>query len=98
MAYGATLGALAAAPTSRRHSFLRAAFEVWRRDAVAYRKYARSSFIINFGDPFIGLVAIGLGLGTYVTLGHHVSLISFIAPGLVASSAMMAARAGRLLA
>jgi len=64
---------------------------VFRRNYVAWQKYAWSSIAINIIDPFIYFLALGLGLGAYVQLTGHVSLMQFIAPGLLGVTAMNAA-------
>jgi len=64
---------------------------VFRRNFVAWQKYAFSSIAINTIDPFIYFLALGLGLGAYVQLAGHVSLMQFIAPGLLGVTAMNAA-------
>ncbi|HVL49215.1 MAG TPA: ABC transporter permease [Candidatus Thermoplasmatota archaeon] len=70
----------------------RLAFRVWQREATLYRKLWASTILSNLFDPFIYLVAMGYGLGAYLTEGFEgVSYLQWIAPGLVASSVMMAA-------
>jgi lipooligosaccharide transport system permease protein len=64
---------------------------VFRRNLLAWQKYASSSVAINLIDPFIYFLALGLGLGAYVQLGNHGTLMQFIAPGLIALGAMNAA-------
>jgi lipooligosaccharide transport system permease protein len=64
---------------------------VFRRNFLAWQKYAWSSLAINIVDPFVYFLAIGLGLGAYVTLAGHGSLMQFIAPGLLGVTAMNAA-------
>lgn len=64
---------------------------VFRRNLLAWQKYAWQSLVINIVDPFIYFLAIGLGLGAYVQLTGHGSLMAFIAPGLLGVTAMNAA-------
>jgi len=61
---------------------------VFRRNFLAWQKYALSSMAINIIDGFVYFLAIGLGLGAYVTLTGHGSLVQFIAPGMLALTAM----------
>lgn len=68
----------------------RHAAAVWWRDFLAWRRYYRSSLLLNFGEPFTNLLALGLGLGAYVASMDGVSFIQFIAPGLLAVTAMNA--------
>jgi lipooligosaccharide transport system permease protein len=69
----------------------RNARRVFGRNLLAWQKYAWSSVAINLVDPFIYFLAIGLGLGAYVTLSGHGTLLQFIAPGLLGFTAMNAA-------
>ncbi len=64
---------------------------VFRRNFIAWRKYGAASVAINIVDPFIYFLALGLGLGAYVQLIGHVTLMQFIAPGLLGVAAMNAA-------
>jgi lipooligosaccharide transport system permease protein len=66
------------------------AFMVFRRDFLAWAKYYKSSIIMNFGEPLTNLLALGFGLGTYVAKMAGVPFIDFIAPGLLAVTAMNA--------
>lgn len=70
--------------------FLRAATSVWWRNFLAWRKYWRSSILLNFGEPLTNLLALGYGLGAYVASMQGVSFLQFIAPGLLAVTAMNA--------
>lgn len=52
--------------------FTRRAGAVWLRNFTAWRKFARSSVLLNFGEPVMNLLSLGLGLGAYVTrIGHR---------------------------
>jgi len=70
---------------------LRRAFRVWQRNFTVFTKLYKSSLALNFAEPILYLWAMGLGLGAYVKEIHGVPYISFIAPGMIASSAMFAA-------
>jgi lipooligosaccharide transport system permease protein len=61
---------------------------VWRRNALVWRKLALPSVVGNFGDPFLYLLGIGYGLGTFVGDIGGMSYLMFFASGLVCSSAM----------
>jgi lipooligosaccharide transport system permease protein len=65
------------------------ALRVWERDLVAWRKIYRTSLLLNFGEPLINLLALGFGLGAYVTRLDNVSFAAYIAPGLICSTCMM---------
>jgi lipooligosaccharide transport system permease protein len=70
---------------------IRHAFRVWQRHAKVYTKLYLSSIALNFVEPVLYLAALGLGLGAYVKEINGVPYINFIAPGIIASSAMFAA-------
>jgi lipooligosaccharide transport system permease protein len=70
--------------------FTRRALAVWWRDFLAWRHYYKSSVLLNFGEPVTNLLALGLGLGAYVASMDGVSFMTFIAPGLLAVTAMNA--------
>ncbi|HXM19463.1 MAG TPA: ABC transporter permease [Candidatus Tumulicola sp.] len=70
--------------------FHRNAWNVFRRNFDAWRKYAFSSVAINIFEPLAYFLAIGFGLGAYLTLGSS-SLVQFIAPGMLGLAAMNAA-------
>jgi lipooligosaccharide transport system permease protein len=67
------------------------AFRVWQRHLTVYTKLYKSSIVLNFVEPVMYLVALGLGLGAFVKEINGVPYINYIAPGIVASSAMFAA-------
>lgn len=68
----------------------RGAGAVWLRNFWAWRKYYRSSLLLNFGEPITNLLALGLGLGAYVARMDGMTFFEFIAPGLLAVVAMNA--------
>ncbi len=63
---------------------------VWWREFIAWRRIYKTSVILNFGEPFLYLVAFGFVLGAYVRLGASQSYVAFVAPGLLAVTAMNA--------
>lgn len=65
------------------------AWRIWERNLVAWLKIYKTSLLLNFGEPFMNLVALGFGLGTYVVSLENVSFAAYIAPGLLASTAML---------
>ena len=70
-----------------------AAFRIVQRNALVYRRVWRGSLFFNFLQPSLFLVSMGLGLGALVgrggaTFPGGVSFLSFLAPGLLASSCM----------
>jgi lipooligosaccharide transport system permease protein len=70
---------------------LRQAFRVWQREVSVYKYVYRSTIVSNLMDPLVYLLALGFGLGAYVTTIAGLPYIQFIAPGLIASSIMTAA-------
>jgi lipooligosaccharide transport system permease protein len=70
---------------------LRRALRVWQRNFKVYTKLYKSSLALNFVEPVLYLAALGLGLGTFVKEVKGIPYINFIAPGIIASSAMFAA-------
>jgi lipooligosaccharide transport system permease protein len=64
---------------------------VWQRHWKVYTKLYKTSFALNFAEPALYLVAMGYGLGSFVPDIHGQSYVKFIAPGIIASSAMFAA-------
>ena len=67
------------------------ALRVWRRDQRVFSRAWRSTLLPQFLDPVFYLLALGLGLGTYVHDVGGVPYREFIAPGLCASAVMWAA-------
>src|SRR4030065_1303972 len=70
---------------------IKRAFSVWQRHATVYTKLYKSSIALNFVEPVLYLAALGLGLGAFVKEINGLPYINFIAPGILASSAMFAA-------
>lgn len=66
----------------------RGAFAVWRRNALVWRKLMGPSLLFNFGEPFIYLLGLGLGLGHFVHEMSGIPYLTFLTSGLLASSAM----------
>ena len=69
---------------------------VFEHRLMAYRRTFRSTIFTSFVTPALFLAAMGLGLGSYVDSGSHSSLggisyLVFLAPGLLAASAMNSA-------
>src|SRR4030066_571636 len=70
---------------------IKRAFRVWQRHFSVYTKLYKSSIALNFVEPVVYLAALGFGLGAFVKEIDGVPYIKFIAPGMIASSAMFAA-------
>jgi len=69
----------------------RGALRVWRRDFESWKRYAPSFVVSALGGPIFYLVAIGWGVGRFVSDIGGVPYAEFLAPGLVASAAMNSA-------
>ncbi len=66
------------------------ALRVWRRNLESWKRFAVSFFVANLGEPVFFLLAMGYGLGRFVTDIHGMSYAMFLAPGIIASAAMNA--------
>lgn len=67
----------------------RMAFRMMLRNVILYRRSWRRSIFFRLFEPLLYLVSLGLGLGPYI--GRQivgVDIVLFIAPGLVAVTAM----------
>jgi lipooligosaccharide transport system permease protein len=61
---------------------------VWRRNATMYRRTWMMNLLPNFFEPVLYLLAIGLGVGAYISEMRGMPYVSFLAPGLVCVAAM----------
>ncbi len=66
------------------------ASRIWRREFRVWQRVYRTSVLLNFGYPFMALVTFGYLVGPYVRLGGGQSYAAFVAPGLIALTAMNA--------
>jgi lipooligosaccharide transport system permease protein len=65
--------------------------QLWRRNALVWRKLAVPSMLGNLADPMIYMLGFGYGLGRMLPDVFGMSYIAFIAAGTVCSSIMMSA-------
>lgn len=70
---------------------LTSASKVWLRNYTIYRKTYKLNILPNFFEPLLYLLGMGVGLGAFVSEIEGLPYITYIAPGLMASSAMMGA-------
>jgi lipooligosaccharide transport system permease protein len=70
---------------------IKRAWRVLQRHWTVYTKLYKSSFALNFIEPVLYLVAMGMGLGVFVQDINGQPYIKFIGPGIIASSSMFAA-------
>ncbi len=61
---------------------------IWRRNILVWRKLITPSLLINFGEPFLYLLGLGFGLGFFIGEMAGLPYLTFLASGIVASSAM----------
>jgi lipooligosaccharide transport system permease protein len=66
----------------------RAALAVLRRNLLVWRRLLGPSLFINFGEPFLYLLGLGYGLGLYIGEMMNIPYLTFLASGILASSAM----------
>ena len=64
------------------------AFAVWKRNAAMYQRSWKLNILPNFFEPIFYLLAIGIGVGSYVSEMGGVSYVTFLAPGLLCVAAM----------
>ena len=64
---------------------------VWQRNRDVFFRLWRSEIPVMVAEPIIILLAMGLGLGTYVGVVNGQSYIEFVAPGVIAGYAMFSA-------
>ncbi len=68
--------------------FRNAAFALWRRNTLVWRKLLGPSLLINFGEPFLYLIGLGYGLGLFIGEMTGMPYLTFLASGILASSPM----------
>jgi len=71
--------------------FSRHSYHVWQRNRDVYLALAKSEVPGTIAEPLLVLLAMGFGLGTYVTGIGDQEYIEFIAPGIIASYGMFSA-------
>lgn len=67
------------------------AFKVWLRNLLVWRKLMAAGMFFAFGEPFVYLLGLGFGLGRFLGEVDGMPYLTFLAAGLLASSAMNAA-------
>lgn len=70
---------------------LRAAWCVWARNLTVYKHTYKQNILPNFFEPVFYFLSMGLGLGARMGEIDGIPYLAFIAPGLIASQAMMGA-------
>ncbi|MEE8625483.1 MAG: ABC transporter permease [Acidiferrobacterales bacterium] len=69
----------------------RRSVSVWRRNILVWRKLMGPSLMLNFGEPLVYLLGLGYGLGLFIGKMAGVDYLTFLASGIIASSAMTTA-------
>ena len=64
------------------------AFKVLWRNIVVFKKTWLTNMTFYFVEPLLYLSAMGIGLGAFIGEINGTSYLQFIAPGIIASSAM----------
>ncbi len=64
---------------------------IWYRNFLVWRKLIGPALVLHFGEPLIYLFGLGFGLGMLVGDIEGMAYLTFLAAGLIASSAMMTA-------
>ena len=70
------------------HLSLPGAFAVFARNFLVRRRLFWPALVMNFGEPALYLLGLGLGLGHFIGEMQGVSYLAFLASGILASSAM----------
>lgn len=70
---------------------LPSAWRYWHRNATVFRRTWLFGLMAWFAEPVIYLVAMGLGLGRYLSSIQGIKYVDYIAPGLLAVSTMFGA-------
>jgi len=73
------------------HELSAGALCVWRRNLESWLPFAGSFLVAALGNPLLNLLAIGYGLGRFVADIDGMPYAAFLAPGLLASTAMYTA-------
>ncbi|NJD06539.1 MAG: nodulation protein NodJ [Methylococcaceae bacterium] len=64
---------------------------VWRRNALVWRKSAKTALLGGFAEPVFYLMALGYGLGSFIGQVQGLSYIGFLTAGILSTSAMNSA-------
>lgn len=67
------------------------AVAIWQRNILVWRKLIIPAMLMNFGEPALYLLGLGYGLGFFIGEMSNMPYLTFLASGIVASSAMTTA-------
>ncbi len=65
--------------------------QVWYRDAFVFVKLWKTNLFPPLIEPYLYLLALGLGVGFYVSEIDGVDYLTFVAPGIIVTSAILQA-------
>ena len=77
-------------PIAAASTWIRGSTRVWSRNFESWKDFAAASLVGTLAEPLLTLFAIGFGLGRLVEPIGGQSYVAFLAPGLLASTAMTA--------
>lgn len=63
-------------------------FAVWYRNMLVFRRYLFSNIVTGFVEPLVYLFGMGFGIGAFVRQMEGLPYATYIAPGIIAASAM----------
>src|SRR5262249_15343771 len=69
----------------------KSALAVWRRNVLVWRRLIGPSVAVNLGEPLLYLLGLGYGLGMFIGKMAGMDYLTFVASGIIASSAMSTA-------
>ena len=67
------------------------AIAIWQRNILVWRKLIGPAMLMNFGEPTLYLLGLGYGLGFFIGEMSNMPYLTFLASGILASSAMTTA-------
>ena len=66
-------------------------YHVWKRNLVSYKRYIIPTLLVSLGEPLFFLLALGVGLGSYIGGFGGISYLKFLASGVIIISALFSA-------
>lgn len=69
----------------------KSAIAIWQRNMLVWQKLIGPAMLMNFGEPTLYLLGLGYGLGFFIGEMSDMPYLTFLASGILASSAMTTA-------